>query len=48
MIVAVSERLNLEKAGVKTADFGERVMFFKGVLNPKKVLELAEGLARAS
>ena len=48
VIVAVSERLNLEKAGVKTADFGERVMFFKGVLNPKKVLELAEGLARAS
>ena len=48
VIVAVSERLNLEKAGVKTADFGERVMFFKGVLNPKRVLELAEGLARAS
>lgn len=48
VIVAVSERLNLEKAGVKTADFGERVMFFKGVLNPKRVLELAEGLAQAS
>ena len=48
VIAAVSERLNLDKAGVKTADFGERVMFFKGVLNPKKVLELAEGLARAS
>ncbi|WP_424951087.1 DUF790 family protein [Deinococcus sp.] len=48
VIVAVSERLNLEKAGVKTTDFGERVMFFKGVLNPRKVLELAEGLARAS
>jgi len=48
VIVAVSERLNLEKAGVKTADFGDRVMFFKGVLSPKRVLELAEGLARAS
>jgi len=48
VIVAVSERLNLEKAGVQTADFGERVMFFKGVLSPKRVLEMAEGLARAS
>jgi len=45
VIVAVSERLNLEKAGVKTTDFGERVVFFKGVLNPKVVLELAERLA---
>lgn len=44
MIVAVSERLNLEKAGVKVTDFGERVVFFKGVLNPKVVLELAERL----
>ena len=45
VIVAVSERLNLEKAGVKTTDFGERVIFFKGVLDPKKVLDLAERLA---
>ena len=46
VIVAVSERLNLEKAGVKTGDFGERVVFFKGVLNPKVVLELAETIGR--
>ena len=46
VIVAVSERLNLEKAGVKTTDFGERVLFFKGVLNPKTVLELAETIGR--
>jgi predicted nuclease of restriction endonuclease-like RecB superfamily len=45
VIVAVSERLNLEKAGVKTGDFGERVIFFKGVLDPRKVLDLAEQLA---
>ena len=46
VIVAVSERLNLEKAGVKTTDFGERVLFFKGVLNPKTVLELAEAMGK--
>jgi predicted nuclease of restriction endonuclease-like RecB superfamily len=46
VIVAVSERLNLEKAGVKTTDFGERVLFFKGVLHPKTVLELAETISR--
>ena len=44
VIVAVSERLNLEKAGVQTTDFGERMLFFKGVLNPKTVLELADRL----
>ena len=48
VIVAVSERLNLEKAGVKTTDFGERVLFFKGVLNPKIVLELAETVGKTS
>ena len=47
-IVAVSERLNLEKAGVKTGDFGERVVFFKGLLNPKTVLELAETIGGTS
>jgi predicted nuclease of restriction endonuclease-like RecB superfamily len=46
VIVAVSERLNLEKAGVKTTDFGERVIFFKGILNPKVILELAETVAK--
>jgi len=46
IIVAVSERLNLEKAGVKLDSFGEQVISFKGVLDPKRVLELAEVLAR--
>lgn len=44
VILAVSERLNLEKAGVKVSDFGERVIFFKGILDPKRVLDLAERL----
>ncbi|MFC4454068.1 DUF790 family protein [Deinococcus sonorensis] len=44
VIVAVSERLNLERAGVGVQDFGERVLFFKGVLDPKRVLALAEPL----
>ncbi|AZI45241.1 DUF790 family protein (plasmid) [Deinococcus psychrotolerans] len=45
IIVAVSERLNLEKAGIKLDAFGEQVISFKGVLDPKRVLELAEILA---
>ena len=44
--VCVSERLNLKKAGVDPADFGERVVWFKGVLNPKEVLAVAEEVAR--
>jgi uncharacterized protein len=48
VIVAVSERLNLEKAGVRLADFGERVIVFKGVLDPRTVLALAEQLAAGS
>ena len=47
MIVCVSERLNLGKAGVNPADFGERVVWFKGVLNPKEVLTIAEQVAVA-
>ena len=45
VIVAVSERLNLDKAGVKLDDLGEQLISFKGVLDPKRVLELAEQLA---
>ena len=45
VIVCVSERLNLEKAGVDPSDFGDRVVWFKGVLNPKEVLALAEKVA---
>ncbi len=46
VILAVSERLNLDKAGVKLDAFSEQLIPFKGVLDPKKVLELAEQLAR--
>ena len=45
VIVCVSERLNLEKAGVDPSDFGDRVVWFKGVLNPKDVLSVAERIA---
>ena len=46
VIVCVSERLNLDKAGVKHADFTDRMVWFKGVLKPKEVLALAEELRR--
>lgn len=45
LIVCVSERLNLEKAGVDPSEFGDRLIWFKGVLNPKDVLALAERIA---
>lgn len=45
VIVCVSERLNLEKAGVDPSDFGDRVVWFKGVLNPRDVLGVAERVA---
>jgi len=44
VIVCVSERLNLERAGVDLSDFDERLIWFKGVLNPKDVLGVAERL----
>jgi uncharacterized protein len=40
LILAVSERLNLEKAGVKFTDLPARVIWFKDKLLPKAVLEL--------
>jgi len=45
VILAVSDRLNLEKAGVDPSEFEGRVIFFKGVLAPKDVLEVAERMA---
>ncbi|AFD27022.1 DUF790 family protein [Deinococcus gobiensis] len=45
VIVCVSERLNLERAGVDPSDFGERLIWFKGVLPPRDVLALAERLS---
>jgi uncharacterized protein len=46
VIVAVSERLNLDKAGVKITTMTDHLLYFKGVLDPKRVLELAEKLAK--
>ena len=46
VIVAISERLNLAKAGVKLGDLEDRAIFFKGVLKPDLVLELAERVGR--
>ncbi|MBD2038552.1 DUF790 family protein [Leptolyngbya sp. FACHB-321] len=40
LILAISERLNLEKAGVKSSDLSARVVWFKDQLMPKAVLEL--------
>ncbi len=40
LILAVSERLNLEKAGVKFTNLPNRVIWFKNKLTPKAVLEV--------
>jgi predicted nuclease of restriction endonuclease-like RecB superfamily len=40
LILAISERLNLERAGVKTADLPARVVWFKDRVLPKAVLEV--------
>ncbi len=42
LILAVSERLNLGKAGVKTTDIPAKVIWFKGKLSPKAVLDVIE------
>ena len=42
LILAVSERLNLDKAGVKFTDLPNQLIWFKNKLNPKAVLELLE------
>ncbi|MEP0919368.1 DUF790 family protein [Leptolyngbya sp. DQ-M1] len=39
LILAVSERLNLEKAGVKVSDTPARIVWFKDQLLPKAILE---------
>ena len=43
LILAVSERLNLEKAGVKVSDTPAKIIWFKDKLLPKSVLEVIEG-----
>ncbi|HBE33602.1 MAG TPA: hypothetical protein DD990_20375 [Cyanobacteria bacterium UBA11368] len=40
LILAISERLNLEKAGVKVSDTPARIVWFKDKLLPKAVLEV--------
>ncbi|MGF1540045.1 MAG: DUF790 family protein [Pleurocapsa sp.] len=42
LILAVSERLNLEKAGVKFTNLPNKVIWFKNKLTPKAVLEILE------
>lgn len=42
LILAVSERLSLEKAGVKLADVPVKIIWFKNKLNPKAVLDCLE------
>jgi hypothetical protein len=42
LILAISERLNLEKAGVKVDNLPAKVIWFKDKLSPKAVLEVLE------
>jgi predicted nuclease of restriction endonuclease-like RecB superfamily len=42
LILAISERLNLEKAGVNVNDVPAKVVWFKDKLLPKSVLEVLE------
>lgn len=42
LILAISERLNLEKAGVKLTALPARIIWYKEKLNPKSVLDLLE------
>ncbi|MEM9276389.1 MAG: DUF790 family protein [Cyanobacteria bacterium P01_F01_bin.143] len=42
LILAVSERLNLEKAGVSFTDLPNRVIWFKNKLQPKAVLKVLD------
>ncbi|NER83695.1 MAG: DUF790 family protein, partial [Leptolyngbya sp. SIO1D8] len=42
LILAVSERLNLEKAGIKTTDVPAKIIWFKNKLTPKAVLDCLE------
>ncbi len=45
VLLAVSERLNLEAAGVETGEFRDRIVWFKGKLDPHAVLELVDAVA---
>jgi hypothetical protein len=43
VILAVSDRLNLERAGLRRNDISARVVWFKDRLLPKAVLDMLEG-----
>ncbi len=43
LILAISERLNLEKAGVNFSDTAARLIWFKDKLSPKTVLQVLNG-----
>jgi uncharacterized protein len=43
LILAISDRLNLEKAGVKASDLPCEVIWFKDKLIPKAVLDILDG-----
>lgn len=40
LILAISERLNLEKAGIKTENVPAKIIWFKDKLSPKSVLDI--------
>ena len=42
LVLAISERLNLEKAGVRADELPVRVVWFKGSLMPKQVLDVID------
>ncbi len=45
LVLAVSERLNLDAAGVDLGEWRDEVVWFKGKLDPKAVLERVETVA---
>ncbi len=45
IVLAVSARLNLDAAGVNLDEFADRLVWFKGKLDPKTVLERVEAVA---
>jgi uncharacterized protein len=45
LILAISERLNLEKAGVNFRDLPCEIIWFKDKLSPKSVLDLLDSIA---
>ena len=48
IVLAVSEKLNLAAAGVNVDEFADRIVWFKGKLDPKTVLEKVEEATRGA